>query len=55
MDNPVVITIAVALGVAAAALITYAVGYAFSLGYHRAKREFIARMVRDCTKEENRG
>ena len=44
--------IGVAMLSAVVGLLLYVGGYAFSLGYHRGKREFIARMIRDnCNKE----
>ena len=44
--------VVVVLAIAAGPVVMYGIGYAFSLGYHRGKREFIARIMRDSTKKE---
>ncbi len=38
-----------AVAVVAACIVAYAVGLAWSRGYHRGKREFVVGMMQDCT------
>lgn len=42
-----------ALGLVMLLLLVYAVGWAFSSGFHRAKRVYVDKLTRDSCKEEN--